>query len=118
MPRLLTSFSIVLALAGGLYQYALRDVIFDSYGIGRVIQPIEDFLYHCRRIKHERLQACEDLWLDDEARVLYAACTGTEHRLAWNQAYVHLKYIGLTRPSLHVAWENLILAEDVPEAPR
>ena len=86
MPSLLAVFSILVALAGGLYQFMLKDIIFDSYGIGRVIQPIEDFPYACRRIKHERLQACEDIWLDDRARVLYAACTGTEHRLAWNQA--------------------------------
>jgi hypothetical protein len=80
--------SAIVVLGASLYQLLLKELIFTSLGIGRVIQPIEDFPYSCRRLEHEQLQACEDLWLDDEARVLYAACTGTQHRIEWNQACV------------------------------
>ena len=66
------------------YQWYLKDILFVSAGLGRVMQPIEDFPYNCRRIRHERLEGCEDLWLDDEARVLYAACTSSAARPQWN----------------------------------
>lgn len=52
--------------------------------IGRVLQAIEEFPYQCRRIQHEHLEACEDTWLDDEARVLYLACSGVLSRSQWS----------------------------------
>lgn len=90
MPSTVTSvyYALVVAWGASFYQFYLRDFIQTSVGIGRVIQPIEDFPFSCRRIEHPQLEACEDLWLDNEARVLYAACAGTEGRLHWNQAYV------------------------------
>lgn len=82
--QIFLSASVIFAAA--LYQLILKDFIFVSFGAGRVIQPIEDFPYNCRRLTHERLEDCEDIWLDAEKRVLYAACTGTDHRIGWNQA--------------------------------
>ena len=68
-----------------LYQWSLKDLIFVTFGIGRVMQSIEDFPYDCRRIRNSHLEGCEDMWLDDEARVLYAACSGSTSRgLYWN----------------------------------
>lgn len=83
---LLVSASVLTVLLASFYQLFLKEFLFISYGFGRVTQPIEDFPYSCRRVQHEKLEACEDLWLDDEARILYAACFGTKSRLAWNPA--------------------------------
>lgn len=76
--------SALVVLLASLYQLILKDLIFITLGYNRVRQPIEDFPYTCRRIYHEKLEACEDMWLDDEKRVLYAACAGSRSRIAWN----------------------------------
>lgn len=84
--NLIISGSILVALNATFYQLWLKEVLQTTVGVGRVIQNIEEFPYACRRIVHPRLEACEDLWLDDEARVLYAACVGVQHRIGWNSA--------------------------------
>ena len=89
--KLLTYNAIAAVAAAAFYQLFLRDFLFVLVGVGRTIQPLQDFPYTCRRIKHEALQACEDLWLDDEGRRLYLSCTGTNHRLAWNPALIRPK---------------------------
>jgi hypothetical protein len=92
----LRSFAITvgIVLFGVIYMVWLEEVIFDVLGVGRVIQPIEDFPYNCRRISHERLEACEDLWLDNQERVMYLACAGTQSRIAWNPAIGGLNVSG------------------------
>ena len=76
--------AIGVLLFAGVWPLYLRDFIFVSLGIRRVIQPIEDFPYSCRRIRHERLEGCEHMWIDNEARVLYAACGSSAARVQWN----------------------------------
>lgn len=68
------------------YTFFLKDILFVSLGIGRVIQPIEDFPYNCRKIygRDGLLQSCEDLWLDETSRTLYAACTDLKSRHEWS----------------------------------
>jgi len=83
---LLISSSVVAVLSATLYQLWLKDFMEILLGIGRDIQKIEEFPYSCQKISNARLQACEDLWLDDEARILYAACAGSEGRSNWNAA--------------------------------
>lgn len=83
---LFISGSVLIVLNAAFYQLWLKEVLEVTVGVGRVTQNIEEFPYKCRRIEHKRLEACEDLWLDDEARVLYAACTGSQQRIEWNQA--------------------------------
>ncbi|KAH8781894.1 serum paraoxonase/arylesterase-like protein [Hyaloscypha finlandica] len=85
---------VAVLMFGVLYQSWLKEVLFEVIGVGRVIQPIEDFPYKCRRLNHERLEACEDLWLDDQERVLYLACAGTESRIQWNPAIGGLNVSG------------------------
>jgi hypothetical protein len=82
---LFISGSILVALNAAFYQLWLKDAL-DTIGVGRVIQHIEEFPYKCRRIEHPKIGACEDLWLDDDARVLYAACASVQQRLGWNSA--------------------------------
>ena len=84
----LRSFAITvgIVLFGVIYMVWLEEVIFDVLGVGRVIEPFEEFTYDCQRISHERLEACEDLWLDDQERVLYLACARSPGRLNWNAA--------------------------------
>lgn len=88
MPSVGTSIYVALIVAWGasFYQWYLKDVFATSIGIGRVIQSIDEFPYTCRRVVHPLLEACEDLWIDDQARTLYAACAGTQNRLQWNPA--------------------------------
>lgn len=81
-------FALVVAFGAFFYQFHIKDLLTITFGVGRVMQSIDEFPFDCRRIEHPRLEACEDIWLDDEERTLYAACAGTQGRLAWNQAYV------------------------------
>jgi hypothetical protein len=76
---------LAVVLCAFFYQWYLKDLLFVTMGIGRTLQSIDDFPYTCRRLRHERLEGCEDLWLDDEGRVLYAACSGSVARSQWNQ---------------------------------
>ena len=76
--------AIGVLLFAGIYPLFLHDLLFVSLGIRRVIQPIEDFPYLCRRIRHERLEGCEHMWLDNDARTLYAACSSSASRSQWN----------------------------------
>lgn len=71
------------------YEFFLKDILFISIGIGRVLQPIEDFPYSCRKIygSENILQSCEDLWIDDEGRKLYGACTDLKSRHEWSPGY-------------------------------
>ncbi|KAF2127489.1 serum paraoxonase/arylesteras-like protein [Dothidotthia symphoricarpi CBS 119687] len=96
MPSISTTvyYALVVAWGASFYQLTLKDIFATTYGFGRVIQNIDEFPYSCRRIEHERLEGCEDLWLDNEARVLYAACAGTESRLAWTPANNNLNASG------------------------
>jgi hypothetical protein len=79
-------YAFVVAWGSATYQLVLKDLFTTTFGVGRVIQTIDEFPYTCRHIEHPRLEACEDIWLDNDARTLYAACAGTQGRLAWNQA--------------------------------
>ena len=84
MPPFIVSFTAAVALVGGVgYQYLFKDIIYNSLGFGRVIQDVSDFPYDCRRITHPQLEGCEDMWIDDEQRMLYAACAPVKGRMAW-----------------------------------
>ena len=75
---------VVIMLLTIFYQYYLKDFLFVSLGLYRDLQSIEDSLYTCRPIRHENLEGCEDIWLDDEGRSLYAACASSYSRTQWN----------------------------------
>ena len=85
VSKVVTITALGAVLLAAIYQWKLRDLIFVTLGIGRTMQSIESFPYNCRRIQNPHLEGCEDMWLDDEARVLYAACAGATARgLYWN----------------------------------
>jgi hypothetical protein len=82
-------YGAVIAWGASLYQFLLKDLMAVTMGIGRHVQSINEFpAFECRRLVHERLEACEDLWIDEETRVMYAACAGTQGRLGWSAASV------------------------------
>ena len=87
MPYRSIKTAAPLILAAVFYQWYLKDLFFVTLGVGRTLQAIEDFPYDCRRLRHPRLEGCEDMWIDDEARLLYAACTGTMSRQNWCPTY-------------------------------
>jgi hypothetical protein len=52
-----------------LWQLLLRDFVYITLGVGRVIQSVDEFPYKCRKITDKRLSGCEDIWLDDQERM-------------------------------------------------
>lgn len=73
---------------GSFYQFVLKDQLY-ILGVTRHAQTIEEFPnYTCRRLGHESLQGCEDLWLDHKGRRLYAACSDVKGRDAWTPGLV------------------------------
>lgn len=86
MNSKLVAIAVLLIVA--FYQLYMKELLFDIIGVGRVLQAIERFPYQCRRIQHELLEGCEDIWLDNEARVLYLACSGCLSRTQWNPKWV------------------------------
>ena len=70
---------VLLAVAFQVLRVPLHVLI----GWNRHMQPVEDFPYECRRIEDPRLQACEDMWLSEESRVLYLACSDPVARSQW-----------------------------------
>lgn len=84
MPSKLGLFSILLASTAVLYQFILRDFLFATVGLGRVVQAVSDFSYKCHRIHGDpNIQACEDMWLDERSRTLYLACSDPVARRDW-----------------------------------
>lgn len=82
------TFLFLVAILAIAYELLLRNLLFTFIGIGRVVQPVEDFEYECRRIRHPLLESCEDLWLDQVGRTLYAACSDMKSRSEWVPSYV------------------------------
>jgi hypothetical protein len=72
------------------WQGFLSDFLFITLGVGRTLQKIEDFPYTCKRIRSPLLESCEDMWLDEEDRKLYAACSTIANRGGWGPGSVAL----------------------------
>ena len=88
MPSLLVTFTACLALVAGVgYQFLFKEIIFNALGVGRAIQDITEFRYKCRKIRDPRFEGCEDMWLDDENRLLYAACSNVIGKMNWTPRY-------------------------------
>ncbi|KUJ14191.1 serum paraoxonase/arylesterase-like protein [Mollisia scopiformis] len=79
---LFTASAIV--LLSTFYQFALRDFIFITLGVGRHHQKISEFPYKCRRLHSPLLESCEDMVIDEEGRALYAACSSVASRREWS----------------------------------
>ena len=79
--------AIAVAALAAIYQFWFKGFVFDVLGVGRAVEPIENFPWNCRRVTHPQLEGCEDLFLDEEGRVLYAACSGSVARSQWNPGY-------------------------------
>lgn len=81
------TFAILVAILAAFYQFWLKGFVFDVLGVGRAVEPIENFPWECRRVVHSQLEGCEDLYLDEVDRTLYAACSGSVARGQWNPRY-------------------------------
>ena len=82
--RLVQSSAVLVASLAALYQFWFKGFLFDVLGVGRPVDQIANFPWSCRRISHSQLEGCEDLYLDEKDRVLYAACSGSIARGSWN----------------------------------
>ncbi|GKZ97868.1 hypothetical protein AnigIFM59636_001686 [Aspergillus niger] len=100
-PRAIFWAFIVLATAV-IYKTYIHNFIFLTLGIGREIQPIEDFQWTCQRVRHSLLEGCEDLWLDEQNRKLYAACNSLESRKGWSPGGNHYNISARSRTD-HIA---------------
>ena len=103
LPKTVSVASAIVLLSGILYQFRLQGFIHTTLGIGRIIQPLTDFPYHCRQItlanSERKLEGCEDLWLDHERRQLYAACDPLHNRKMWTPALVSARYLVVSASS-------------------
>ncbi|CAI7584681.1 unnamed protein product [Penicillium glandicola] len=77
-------WAVVVLVIGMLYKSYVHNIIFLTIGIGRLIQPIDQFPWTCTRLQHSLLEGCEDMWLDDQGRKLYAACSTVSSRQGWS----------------------------------
>jgi hypothetical protein len=75
--------SIVVILLAVSYHVFFRNFFFTFLGVGRSLRQIQEFPYTCHRLEHPSLSSCEDLWLDEENRTLYAACSDLPSRTQW-----------------------------------
>lgn len=84
MASRLSILSFLVLLGTLLYQFVLRELLFATLGVGRLVLPVSEFPYKCHRIMGDsNLQACEDMWLDPQSRTLYLACSDAHSRTAW-----------------------------------
>lgn len=82
-PLLKLGLPATVLLAVG-FQVLLKDAVWLLLGIGKHIQSVDEFPYECRSIGGDpRLHACEDMWLSEETRVLYLACSDPVGRMHW-----------------------------------
>src|SRR6186997_2060085 len=68
--------ALLVALFAIVYEFWISDLLFVTWGLNRVVKPIETFPYKCRRYQDKQLQGCGKLWLDEDGRMLYAVCGG------------------------------------------
>lgn len=86
--KLIILGSIAVFAFAVMYQVFLRDLVFVTFGVGRVHQHIEEFPYKCRRLRSPLLESCEDMILDTEGRKLYALCSSIASRKGWSPGWV------------------------------
>lgn len=93
----------VITLAAIFYQTFFKALIFEALGVARVIQPITDFPYNCRRIHDDpSLQACEDMWFHEQSQQLFLACSDSVSRREW------IPNIGRLNASVKGVCDNII----------
>lgn len=93
----------VITLAAIFYQTFFKALIFEALGVARVIQPITDFPYNCRRIHDDpSLQACEDMWFHKQSQQLFLACSDSVSRREW------IPNIGRLNASVKGVCDNII----------
>lgn len=101
----------ILLKAAGVVLVAIVAAIFPTLqllwkavGYGRVLQPVSDFPYKCRRIDQQpRLKACEDMWLSEATRQLFLACGDPMARPHWQPVVRDLNWEARSRIDAIVA---------------
>jgi len=49
-----------------LWQALLKDVIFMTFSYGKILEPLSNYPYNCKRLYSSLLESCEDIKLDEE----------------------------------------------------
>lgn len=60
MAGILIKAGLLAVALAVIFQVAVKDTVWMAFGIGRVMQPLSDFPYTCRKIVDPRMEACED----------------------------------------------------------
>lgn len=76
-------WAVIVIIPATFYSVFIHQKLTVLLGTNRVVQPIEDFQFTCSGLHHPLLEGCEDLWLDEQERKVYAACASLETRLQW-----------------------------------
>lgn len=74
---------LIVGLGVLLYQMQLPRMISLGLGLAQTGAPLSTYPYTCRRLYHERLKACEDMWLSEATRQLFLACSEPLSRSLW-----------------------------------
>ncbi|KAH9907552.1 hypothetical protein F4778DRAFT_769028 [Xylariomycetidae sp. FL2044] len=88
--------ALVVLLSAVIYQVKLPRILMVSLGFGRTLEPLSSFPYSCRRIYHDHLKACEDMWLSESTRQLFLACSEPLARAKWMPNMGHLNVSGIS----------------------
>lgn len=84
--------ALVVGLGAFLYQMRLPRMVSLGFGLGKNSNPLSAYPYTCRRLYHENLKACEDMWLSEATRQLFLACSEPLSRSAWAPRQVQQNY--------------------------
>ncbi|KAM0433490.1 hypothetical protein ACHAPT_004370 [Fusarium lateritium] len=92
MAGILFKTGLVAVALAIIFQVTLKETVWLAFGVGRVMQPISDFPYTCRRIVDSRIEACEDMWFSESTRQLFLACSDSLARPQWmpNVAFLNI----------------------------
>jgi hypothetical protein len=99
-------WALIVLVIGTLYKAYVHNIIFLTIGVGREIQSIDDFPWTCTRLQHSLLEGCEDMWLDNQERKLYAACNTVDSRQGWSPGGSKLNISARSRTD-HIAVLNI-----------
>lgn len=115
MSGLVLKFAAALAvgLSALLYQMRLPRMVSLGFGLGKTRDPLSAYPYTCRRLHHERLMACEDMWLSEATRQLFLACSEPLSRSAWAPSQGHFNVSGRYLNDAVV----VINVDDLPNGP-
>lgn len=88
--------AVIVMLLAVFWKIYVRALLFETLGLYRQMQTINEFPYQCRIVRHSLAEGCEMMWLDDTGRALYATCANVGAHTRWNPSLSRFNYSGRT----------------------